>query len=553
MNTLPKATFYYLNSHDGYCYILVRIFTIIVTLIKVPIQALLIETNNTKYIGYYVFVTICCTLLYRLSNTLLNSLVATVYTRFYRDSLVLYQELEYGDRNDETGASYLEKVNDASYAIEKMFLWGYEDSINLLTQLIACIYLFWTENQMMLLISLCAVTVIVYQFAVYHLQVKVSLLRKKAKALTSRSKELARLWIPLIRQGDLSSSQIISKVSDARYAYRQTELYWELVNLMTYLPVFIGFFLIYICQLEITATQSVVLIHGLREFETAIRNFMNFGNNYSRLCNDWETFTTFWMGKQFKKKCESENRDVDICDDKSIQILNVNFSRPNDKSFSLIQNFPINLSRNNVLLITGPSGGGKTTWIRCFLGHCKGMNLAHGVPENYSHNVVTCYQDFRDQMPTSTITLNDLFPACTLESMKFYFELCCIPNLIDRIGSTDKNIKDALSGGEKQRLGIATCLARFDTLKRQILILDEPEQGSDLHLAKILINNIIAHVKKRNCILIIITHLNDIPHDQHLSITKGNVTWRTWRTWRGGLRAVPDNLLTVLNITPSIL
>ena len=87
----------------------------------------------------------------------------------------------------------------------------------------------------------------------------------------------------------------------------------------------------------------------------------------------------------------------------------------------------------------------------------------------------------------------------------------------------DDDLNDAVSGGEKQRLCIAIQLYR-------IIIMDEPEQGSDPKLAYEMICNIMERFNDK-C-FIIISHLENINNvlskydykwDQVLIIDNGDV------------------------------
>ena len=61
------------------------------------------------------------------------------------------------------------------------------------------------------------------------------------------------------------------------------------------------------------------------------------------------------------------------------------------------------------------------------------------------------------------------------------------------------------SGGQKSRLCLATRCYEIEKFNKQILIMDEPEQGSDSDTIVKVINNICAKYNK--CTIIMITHM----------------------------------------------
>lgn len=139
-----------------------------------------------------------------------------------------------------------------------------------------------------------------------------------------------------------------------------------------------------------------------------------------------------------------------------------------------------------------------------------------------------CRQKITKSSPSSEVSLQDMFEDDVDEHLiRKSLEICELLSLIDKLGGIDKPIGDAVSGGELQRLAIALHIGKaFD---REALIIDEPEQGSDLELAIDMLKRIFENLGEK--IIIIVLHLpvsylteNGIIFNRHLKIIKGCIT-----------------------------
>ena len=126
------------------------------------------------------------------------------------------------------------------------------------------------------------------------------------------------------------------------------------------------------------------------------------------------------------------------------------------------------------------------------------------------------YQTIREKTSTSKISLSELFlindgDNLNEEIMKRCCELCFI---WDWAKEKDVNvtIKNEISGGQKSRLLIAVKLYQMIVMKKRILILDEPEQGSDPDVAYGMLKNIVKGFP--DITIFIICHLENIHIEQ---------------------------------------
>jgi polar amino acid transport system ATP-binding protein len=188
------------------------------------------------------------------------------------------------------------------------------------------------------------------------------------------------------------------------------------------------------------------------------------------------------------------------------------------KSFGeqkVLDEVSLTLNRGETLVITGPSGGGKTTLLRLLNGlERPDSGVVRGVK---SFGLI--FQDF------------NLFPQYTaLENLELTPRILGkqfdqAEKLLRRLGLADKlnAYPSELSGGQKQRVAIARALM----LRPSVLCFDEPTSALDPSLTSD-IAGLINSLKPRQT-MIIVTH--DIRFgkrvaDKMATMTKGKLIWQ---------------------------
>ena len=179
---------------------------------------------------------------------------------------------------------------------------------------------------------------------------------------------------------------------------------------------------------------------------------------------------------------------------------------------NLFSNINLNLKSQKDLLITGPSGIGKTTLLSILCGLQKPTNgsiiyndidlynLAENEVDNFrGKNLGIVFQNF-NLINSFTVKQNIEIAANatgTRSSVQYF-------NLLDRVGLADKShIKVAnLSIGEKQRLAVARAFVG----EPQWIFCDEPTSSLDDKNANIIANLIKEESSRCKASLVLITH-----------------------------------------------
>lgn len=181
------------------------------------------------------------------------------------------------------------------------------------------------------------------------------------------------------------------------------------------------------------------------------------------------------------------------------------------KSFGdkqILDNVSIEMNKGDVLTLVGPSGGGKTTLLRCLAGLEKidaGELEIDGISHRLSDNqgkIGVVFQDF-NLFPHLTVLENVILaPVMTKFQTKEIAKQEAI-SLLEKFGLDEHQTKypSQLSGGQKQRVAIARALI----IKPKILCYDEPTSALDPMLVNSIAETIL-ELKEEKITQIVVTH-----------------------------------------------
>lgn len=185
-----------------------------------------------------------------------------------------------------------------------------------------------------------------------------------------------------------------------------------------------------------------------------------------------------------------------------------------------IKNISLKVSRGEILVITGPSGAGKTTLCRCLNGliphffrgelqgdiQISGLNVRNYDTPVLSGKVGLCFDN-----PS-----NQLFCTSVLEELAFGPENYCLPREeirarvdyaldFSRLHGYENKSPHSLSGGEQQACAIAAIAA----MRPEILVLDEPTSNLDPYGTELVFQRINDIVRKEAKTMVIVEHKLD--------------------------------------------
>lgn len=156
-----------------------------------------------------------------------------------------------------------------------------------------------------------------------------------------------------------------------------------------------------------------------------------------------------------------------------------------------------NMKINNHVVVLGPSGAGKTTFLRCIAGmhDYSGDILLKGKPltsKGPNRKVSIAWQDSR-LLPMFSARKN--IEIAGNNGLEKYVKLLNAESILDKK-------PHELSGGEAQRVNIIRALCA----PSDIVLFDEPMQGIDPVIVRKTVKKILHELTKQNRIAIFVTH-----------------------------------------------
>ena len=180
-----------------------------------------------------------------------------------------------------------------------------------------------------------------------------------------------------------------------------------------------------------------------------------------------------------------------------------------NKSFGekqVLKDISLDINKGEIVMITGESGVGKTTLIRCLCGlenYDSGSVLyLNGDKEDDDNSIGLVSQSF-DLFPHFNVMKNITYPLIKGKSKKKDEAVKKAEDLVGFLGlnGLEENYGYQLSGGQKQRVAIARALA----MEPQYICFDEPTSALDYKLRDN-VGELIKTVASRGMGVIVITH-----------------------------------------------
>ena len=184
----------------------------------------------------------------------------------------------------------------------------------------------------------------------------------------------------------------------------------------------------------------------------------------------------------------------------AIQVKNLNKSFGENNVFN---NLTLEIKKGEIVSIIGPSGKGKSTFLRCLIGL-----------EEFGSGEIICnrkkmgmvFQNF-NLFPNKTVLVNITEPLILVDKIEKATAIEKAKKLLERVGLSDKEntYPKYLSGGQKQRVAIARALAKDP----EVLLFDEPTSALDPFMTAEVLKVIEELKDNKDMTMVIVSHEMD--------------------------------------------
>jgi zinc transport system ATP-binding protein len=179
----------------------------------------------------------------------------------------------------------------------------------------------------------------------------------------------------------------------------------------------------------------------------------------------------------------------------------------------VIENFSLNLTLGEKIIIYGPNGTGKTTLLKTILGIVK---AASGKIIFEDDEVIAyCKQDYPN--PEFPITVEEVVAMGIKKQNKNSKE--DIKNALTKANALNLQgrLFYSLSGGERQKVSLARCYCQ----NANLFLLDEPSSFLDTKSKNIFLEQM-KNLENQNCSVIAVTHDEELIKNLNWKVIKWN-------------------------------
>jgi ABC-type transport system involved in cytochrome bd biosynthesis fused ATPase/permease subunit len=427
---------------------------------------------------------------------------------FIKQSLEQYSMLSQSDR-ESASVDVFKRVQgkkEGTVGIQSFFKMSLKSLASMLMSLLSTMYIIWSIWPLVYLAVLYALS-----YGLIRDQMKKSKeLRTQHREAENRYKKQDDFQYQKIRIGQGSIDAILERREKLNAIKNMMEHEWNKLFLICSAPIVASVVLSLFHQRDNHINLVILCTMMLK----SIRFVTAFFSTYEDTLAKREEYEKYWQGKEYTVLPPQYPIET-------LNIIKYQF-KGKEMQFSA----PLVLKQGDIVRVTGETGSGKTTFINALKGVRNGMLLSKHEPLNHFTYISHLRQDIRGAYCFSNISLAELFETDNEREVLEVLEVVYLLEWYEEIGGDIyADINNRVSGGQKTQLCLAITIA--EGIRKQLLILDEPEQGLHPELVPHIIGNVFAWLREKNPNLIIVSvsHVcecivRQLPLHKHWHITR---------------------------------
>jgi ABC-type cobalamin/Fe3+-siderophores transport system ATPase subunit len=457
---------------------------------------------------------------------LIKKISIDIRKKYEEESYLRYYSISFEDKITRQHQNFDQKLMSSMFALTLNFSWGLPNLINLISSF-SSVFLTFLQKGLILQFGLAVLLFCIsYKTFVESKQNNFTLADKLFRKIRHKISEKIYLDGISFQYKELTPDYMIKLKNIISSNEEVNELNWQKIMAVTNFNAEI--ISIIICYFTMNNTSDFILISmNMTQLSRSIQKLTSFTTQYNKYYNDWETMEEFWKNTTVKEEPSKlylstiPNNKFEITD---VLIKLGNYNLRLDPNFT-----DFNICKKSKILLEGPSGHGKSSFIKSLFGlfdNCL-IKLDHGEGKNYHHLIADYFQEIKEKMPSSKVSIRDYFKGeKNNDIITQYLLYAWSSDELDRISTSilnsnnddinininiknihiyDLSINERLSGGQKSRLILWTRGYIVETLQKEIIVLDEPCPDVDFDNY---IDNITRFYNKyKHCTIIMIAHL----------------------------------------------
>jgi ABC-type transport system involved in cytochrome bd biosynthesis fused ATPase/permease subunit len=538
-----KAAFGYFYHWSVRMYIAVNLIILITDLIDAEILYQITRgssANLNTLIGAYLLLDITIGIVGMSCQFLASRITHHVQVALKEVEYARYDHLAYSSKRKTAESTFLEKLDRATSAVIQMLDWGIVEVTTNVSIAGRCIYTFARMGLWMYLIAVIIVSAVLYTRLLQPMHQRFATIQKEAIEVADATEARRLIQMFQFKRGQKTVPQMVANEQCVAQASLTINAYKARISATLTILVRASKFLI-LMNVMGDYGNFLLAMTVVSELSRSVWDLSHFMRDYITQSSGYNSYVEWWNDLKFAPERPGY-------EDIPPYITSVDISHDNFR-LEMPTGLTISVKRGSRILITGKTGGGKSTLIQGITGQRAGVTMGESPddrtisPHRSSGQMSIFDQEMPMRTPFTKVTLRDLFNRATDdqidECLKTTFgDMDAVHHLYSVIGGGDLvgdivNPRDCYlnekpSGGERSRICVAAVLCDARIHDKQMIILDEPDQGCDTETGIGMLQRIFDQSSKFT--IVMVSHMCECKLDklsvnwtQRLCVSQGQV------------------------------